>query len=392
MKIGYFVGKYPYASPVPDYEYGGLEVAAQELAVSMSRRGHNIHVFTTSAGYKKSIEKRENLTIYRYGTNVRFYNRNLSLGLLFKPLGYEMDVLHLHVGSSPFELFAALLYIKKRRKPLVITYHGDVIPSRRGLLYRSSVYLYNATAQKLLDYAYVIISPSRCYINASVLLKKYEYKAISIPNGINFDDFTVSYFKKDCRKRLKLSPDKNIILFVGVLHTKKGPDVLIKAMPRILNEHPNTELVLIGHGAMRYELEKLAKETRVQNSVVFTGYIEERLKPLYYKAADVFCLPSTITSESFGIVNLEAMASGIPVVASRIGGIPDIVKNGENGLLMPPEDSQALADSIIFLLDNEGVRQKMGENGRRKAENYTWDKVAQRTETVYKKLLRIWNM
>jgi Glycosyltransferase len=110
---------------------------------------------------------------------------------------------------------------------------------------------------------------------------------------------------------------------------------------------------------------------------------------LYYKAADVFCLPSTMSTESFGIVNLEAMACGVPIVASKIGGIPDVVKDGENGLLVPPWDSEALADVIIYLLENEDIREKMGNIGREKVEGYSWARIAEETEKVYKEVLEV---
>ncbi|MBT9151423.1 MAG: D-inositol 3-phosphate glycosyltransferase [candidate division WS2 bacterium] len=111
------------------------------------------------------------------------------------------------------------------------------------------------------------------------------------------------------------------------------------------------------------------------------------MKPFYYNAADVFCLPSTST-ESFGIVNLEAMTCGVPIVASKIGGVPDVVKDGENGLLVQPKDYEALADAIIYLLENEDERERMGKNGREKVESYSWERIAEETEKVYSSLMR----
>ena len=115
--------------------------------------------------------------------------------------------------------------------------------------------------------------------------------------------------------------DNNIILFVGNLTPYKGPDVLVKAMQIIVKEVPDTELIFVGSGMMRDELEMLSKRLDVEKYVKFAGFVEESLKPLYYKAADVFVLPSTMSTESFGIVNLEAMKCGIPIVASKIGGM-----------------------------------------------------------------------
>ena len=107
------------------------------------------------------------------------------------------------------------------------------------------------------------------------------------------------------------------------------------------------------------------------------GFVEEEKKALYYKSADIFSLPSTNMAESFGIVNLEAMASGIPMVGSNLGGIPDIVNEGENGLLAKPCDYQSLANSLLKLLKDDDLRLKMGNNGKRMVADYSWDKIAQ---------------
>ena len=138
---------------------------------------------------------------------------------------------------------------------------------------------------------------------------------------------------------------------------------------------------------MREELVRLCKKLDVEKYVGFAGFIEESMKPFYYRAADVFCLPSTMSAESFGIVNLEAMACSVPIVASKVGGVPDVVKDEENGLLVQPRDSEELADAIIYLLKNEDVREKIGKNGRKKVENYSWEKIAEETEKVYNEVI-----
>ena len=387
MKIGYFVGKFPYLNDIPGYRYGGGEVVAYNLAINMAKRGHNVHVFTTSANHREFIENREGLIIHRYRTIVKMIQRNISLGLVFKPLKELLDIVHVHVGCTPFELIGSLQYAKINKKPLIVTYHGDVVPSYDGLMYKSSVQIYNIATKKVLEYADTIVTPSRYYINESLFLEDYKYKIVEIPNGINLRDFEVPYSKEECRRKLGLSVDKRIILFLGVLHPKKGPDILLKAMPSVISEIPDSELVIVGDGVMRRELEELSRKYEVKGHVKFVGFVDENLKPLYYKAADVFCLPSIITSESFGIVNLEAMACGVPVVASKIGGIPDVVKNGKTGLLVPPRDPKALAEAIICLLQDENVRRKMGRNARKKAENYSWKRIAEKYERVYEELI-----
>jgi len=387
MRVGYFVHRFPYSNATENYKYGGGEVVAYNLAISMAKRGHNIHVFTTSATYKDSVEKNGNIAVHRYGTLAQILQRGISPNLILKPLKHEVDIVHVHIGSSPLELITALLYTKLKKKPLVATYHGDVIPSRKSIAYRSSVWLYNAVVRKVLDSADIIISPSEYYINESIFLGKYHDKVVSIPNGINLEDFDIPYSKKECREKLRLPTDKKIILFLGVLHPKKGPDVLLKAMPRVLSKVPNTELVIAGDGIMRGELEELSEKLGIKDYVNFTGFIPENLKPLYYNSADVFCLPSRMSTEVFPMVLLEASASGLPMVVSDLNTFKCIIEDGYNGLFTKRGNKNSLADAIIYLLENEEARKEMGRNAREKVENYSWERIAEMTEKVYEQVI-----
>ena len=396
MKIGYFVSEFPYKNHSKErhfkkYSYGGSVVVTYNLAVNMAHRDSEINVFTTSIDSKDSIEKYENMTIYRYGTNFRALNYNISFGLLYKPIKYDVDIIHVHSGGAPTGLLAVLPYTKIKNKPLVLTYHGDINVVLNKFSYKSAVYFYDKLIDILLSYAKVIISPSEYYIEKSRFLRKYRDKIVVIPNGINIEEFNIPYSKEECRGKLGLSTDENIILFVGFIHPHKGPDVLIKAMPKIIKEFPNTKSIFVGKEGEKGNLEGLElllKKLGVEKYVKFAGFVEESLKPFYYMAADVFCLPSMTTHESFGIVNLEAMACGVPIVASKIGGVPDVVKDGENGLLVPPRDSETLADAIIYLLENEDIREKMGKNGREKTKDYSLEKIAEMTERVYERVAK----
>lgn len=385
MKIGYYIRYFPYKnrSLLHPVLYAGPEVVAYNLALNMAKRGHEVKIFTISVDRRDSVEKYENITIYRYAKSFSVGYFNISFGLFYKPLKHQVDIVHAH--SSGIAGFTAIQYARRKHIPFVLTHHGELsVESLDNFIQRMCASFYkNHLMEKVLSYPNVIISPSEYFINESRFLGKYRDKVIVIPNGVNIEDFDIPYSKEECREKLKLSLNKNLILFVGNLASRKGLDILVKAMPKIIKKNPDTELVFVGSGWMKEKLERLSKKIGVEKSVEFAGFIKENLKPLYYKAADIFVLPSTSTSESFGIVNLEAMACGVSIVASRIGGVPNVVKNGQNGLLVPPGDSEALTDAIIYLLENEDVREKMGRNGRKKVEDYSWDKIAEKTEKVY---------
>ena len=386
MKIGYFTTKFPYSQSFEEYSYGGSTLAAYYLAVEIAKRGHEIDVFTTSANSKASIEKHENMMIYRYGTNFRVLTSNISFGLFRKPAKHDVDIAHEHF-DIPHGPFAGLRYAKKKKVPLVVTYHGGWEASYGGLVRRMAIAFHNRyLVDKLLSYANTIISPSEYYIDGSRFLRKYRDKIVVIPNGINLNDFDIPYSKEECREKLGLPLNKKIILFFGYLSPYKGPDVLVKAMPKIIKEISDVELVFAGKGVMKNELETLSKKLGVEKNVKFVGFVGDSFKKaLFYKSADVFALPSF--SEIFGIVNLEAMACSVPIIASKIGGIPDIVKDGETGLLVLPRDSKALADAVIYLFENEDIREQMGKNGRKKVEDYSWETIAEETEKVYEGLI-----
>ena len=387
MKVGYFTTKFPYTQSFEEYSYGGSILAAYYLAMEMAKRGYEIDVFTTSVNSKDSVEGHGNMTIYRYGTNFRVLSSNISFGMFRKPINQDVNIAHEHF-DIPHGPFAGLRYAKRKNVPLVVTYHGDWEASYGGLIRRIGIAFHNKyLVDKVLSYANVIISPSEYYINGSRFLRKYRDKIVVIPNGINLRDFDIPYTKEECRRKLRLPRDKKILLFFGYLSPYKGPDVLVRTMSRVVKDVPDTELVFVGKGVMKNELEMISKRLGVEKNVKFAGFVEESLKALYYKAADVFVLPSTMSTESFGIVNLEAMACSLPIIASRIGGVPDVVKDGENGLLVPPRDSEKLADAIIYLLENKGIRERMGKNGRKKVEDYSWERIAEETEKVYEVLI-----
>ena len=392
MKIGYFTHTHPYKNPITgemikEYTGGGVGNVSYNIAVEMAKRGHDVHIFTSSIDSKESVEKYENITIYRYKKSFTIGSAPISIDILYKPLrlGLDLDIVHAHAGNPPAPI-AAYWYAKKKNKPFVVSCHGDVQWNWGGFMRRTSVYFYGKyLLDKILSYADVVISASEYYINESKILGKYRDKTVVIPYGINLTDFDIQHSKEECREKLGLPPDDRIMLFLGGFAPHKGPDVLLKAMPRIVNEVPDVKLVFVGSGGMRAQLEGLSKKLDVEKHIKFAGFVEDVFKALYYKSSDVFILPSF--SECFPLVNLEAMACGIPIVASKIGGVPDGVKDGENGLLVPPGDSEALADAIIYLLENKDEGEKMGKNGRKKVENYSWEKVAEETEKVYLSLI-----
>ena len=154
----------------------------------------------------------------------------------------------------------------------------------------------------------------------------------------------------------------------------------------VKREIPNSRLIVVGPGSRpRKKYEKWARQKDLPD-VVFAGYVSYAELPRYYKTADVFCAPAT-SRESFGIVLLEAMALGKPIVATDIDGYASVVTHGDEGLLMPPKDSRELARALILVMRDETLRQQMGARGVIKARKYSWEQIAQKVFEYYVRVL-----
>ena len=211
-------------------------------------------------------------------------------------------------------------------------------------------------------------------------------KITVIPLGVDMDRFRPAA-KADARQRLGLSLDERIVLFVGRLEPLKGVDILIGAAS-MLDSDVDCSVLIVGGDETTHqqvaELQGLASALGVGERVAFVGAVDHDLLPLYYNAADICVVPSHY--ESFGLVAVEAMASGLPVVASRVGGLTGTVKDGETGYLIPWLCPEPFAERIELLLDNEPLRVSLGEAGREAVGRYRWENVAGAVLEVYASL------
>jgi phosphatidylinositol alpha-mannosyltransferase len=202
-----------------------------------------------------------------------------------------------------------------------------------------------------------------------------------IPNGVDLDCFSCGVSPID-----EFGDGKINILFVGRLEKRKGLNYLIEAHKHIKQEIPNSRLIIVGPGTrLRNKYEKRVAQNGLKD-VVFVGCVSHDELPRYYKTADIVCAPAT-GKESFGIVLLEAMALGKPVVASNIDGYASIMTHGVEGLLVPPRDEKALAQALVSLMASESLRQQMGAKGRLTAAEYDWKRIVQRVVDYYAKVL-----
>jgi len=219
-----------------------------------------------------------------------------------------------------------------------------------------------------------------------------------IPCGVNLDLFH-PIDRRRAREELGIPPDRRLLLFVGRLDPVKGLDVLLEAMCELTRRlrpcrAQDLSLAVIGGDreshleAMMTDLScytEIRRELGLEDLVVFIGSRAQDALPLYYSAAEVCVMPSLY--ESFGMVALEAMACGTPVIASRVGGLTYTVRDGETGFLVPERDPKALAARLEELLTDEGLRRRMGERAVEVAAGYSWSVVAEAIEALYGELV-----
>jgi phosphatidylinositol alpha-mannosyltransferase len=202
-----------------------------------------------------------------------------------------------------------------------------------------------------------------------------------IPNGISSRDFCPDVPAID-----KFRDGKLNLLFVGRLERRKGLNYLLKAYRQVQREVPNSRLIVVGPGtSLKPWYQTMVRRYHLKD-VTFVGYVSCEELPRYYKTADVFCAPAT-GRESFGIVLLEAMSLGKPVVASNIEGYASVITDGVDGLLVPPKDTRALAEALISVMTDESLRRKLGARAKARAQEYDWDHIARQVMDYYIKVL-----
>jgi glycosyltransferase involved in cell wall biosynthesis len=217
-----------------------------------------------------------------------------------------------------------------------------------------------------------------------------EFKAIGvpkekiaiIPNGIDLEEYKQLPIGNPFRKRLDIKENEKIVLTIGRLEKIKGFQYLIKALPSIIQEVGSTKLVIAGpdfnYGS---KLKKLTEETNVQENVIFYGPINGKEKFEAFSAANIVAVPSLY--EGFGMLLLEAMAAGKPLVATNTGAAPEIIKNGKNGILAGSGDVEDLAGKIIKLLSDDQLMYLIGQESRKTVEAFNWEKVSEQIHKLY---------
>jgi glycosyltransferase involved in cell wall biosynthesis len=349
-------------------------------ARELIKRGHDVTVFTLDYG-GLSYDDPDYLNIVRMKTPFIYGDGGIAPQLYSMLKGF--DVMHLHFpfyGSAEYVYMASLL----RGQKYFLTYHSDVYGTT--LLKKTIISAYNKLLLKrLVSRAALVGALSLEHLRSTRVAPFLDWdRVVEIPNGIDIDKFKPREKSQELLEKHGLD-GKVVVLFVGNFQVYKGLHFLIEAISRIEDEKVSLLIVGGGYEEKRYREQVLTMG--LQHRVVFAGpkSPEEDL-PFYYNLSDFIVLPSTHT-ESFGMVALEAMASGKPAIVSSIPGPSQLVSDGEDGLITKVADVNDLKEKIEFLARDENKRLDMGRIARKKAvEQYSWEGIGRNLE---KYLLRI---
>ncbi len=337
---------------------GGLELHVAALAQSLQALGE-AHV-TVVAGQEGRAPARheayDGIEVHRALTLARVARTPVTLGMRSLIRATRPDVLHFHSPHPWGELVAPLADACIR---VVVTYHHDVVRQR---VLRP---FYAPILERVLDRADRIIVWSPQLAASSVALRHHTRKLVVIPGGIDTRRFTPTNASRMAAAALRhsLAPVGPVVLFIGRLVYYKGVHHLLRALVNV-----TASLVVVGTGAEQPALIALARELGVAERVHFVGEAADEMIPLYLQASDVLVLPSCARTEAFGLVQLEAHASGIPTISTALPtGVTYVNEHEVTGLVVPPADSDALARALHLLLRDNSLRLRLGAQAQRRA-------------------------
>lgn len=357
------VGKYyaPYR--------GGIETHLEVLC-QMLRHEVELEVLVANGDRRDVVECVDGVEVTRVGTAFTLAGAPVCPGMVRRIRASEADIVHLHLPNPA----AVMAYLASgHRGRLVVSYHSDVV--RQRFLDAA----FRPIQRRLLERADAIIAATPNYVRSSPVLSRHRERCRVIPYGIPIQ---LLEHRKEEAEHIRARFGPRLVMSVGRLVYYKGFEHLVEAMRMV-----DGKLLIVGDGPLRGELESRIRQLRLEDRVILLGKVEDTTP--YYQAADVFALASVARSEAFGIVQIEAMACGKPVVNTDLdSGVPYVSRDGESGLTVPPARPEALARAIGRLLDDPELCARYGRAARRRVEEeFSRDVMSKRMLQLYHEVL-----
>lgn len=351
---------------------GGIETHLQALCGELCGP-LDLRVIVASEDRQAVEETLDGVRISRVPTRLTLASTPLCPGMVRAIGSSSVDLIHIHLPNPT----AVLAYLASGQvAPLIVTYHSDTV--RQKLLGP----LFAPFLHRALSRASAIIATSPDYLRTSAVLHRHRDRCHVIPYGIALDEF--AHADPSAVAEIRQRYGERMVLSVGRLVYYKGFEYLIHAMKQVRGK-----LLIIGDGPLREKLCSLAADLNISDKVVLAGEIQNQQVVPYYHAAQVFALASIARSEAFGIVQIEAMAAGLPVVNTRLdSGVPFVSLDQQTGLTVPPADPDSLAAAINRLLDDEALRRSLGRAAATRArQEFSLESMTTKTLALYDRVV-----
>ncbi len=358
--------------------FGGMETVVASMAEGVAALGHEVIVLVhADDGDTRPRHPAPGVTVLRapYRLAVGSLALSPAYARLYREWRAWADVVHVH---TPFPIADLLTALWPPKAPVVVTWHSDIV--RQKLL----KYAVAPFAHRLCRRAAAIHCSAEFIRRDSTFLPPYRDKICVIPFGRAVESFVAAAADEAAKATIRAAQGGRFALAVGRLVYYKGFDILLQAAATL----PDLRLAIIGEGPMQAELEGMISALNLAGRVTLLGGVSADALAAHYAAADLFVLPSTHRSETFALVQVEAMAAGLPIINTRLPtGVPEVSPDGVTGLTVPPGDARALAAALQTLWNDADLRQRLGIAGRARALSvYSQSAAAERFVTLYESL------
>ncbi|HOW13090.1 MAG TPA: glycosyltransferase [Candidatus Pacearchaeota archaeon] len=338
---------------------GGVESVVQQIAEGLNKKNdYQVDVLVCQPQGKKSVENINGVNIFRASSCGVLLGMPISFDFfkIYKNIFKNYDAVFLHY---PFPLSFLAYFLFSPRKKLYVWYHSDIVRQKFFEFFLKPIHLF------VLKRAQKIFVSNPNLIFSSNYLKKFKEKCIVIPFGIEIEKFKLTEEIKNEAFAIKSKFGSPLVLAVGRLVYYKGFKYLIEAAQNV-----DAKFLIIGNGPLERELKNLINKLGLENKVFIISSVKNLIP--YYYACDVFVLPSIFKSETFGIVLLEAMACGKPIISTELGtGTSWININNQTGFVVDPQNSKELAEKIDLILKDANLRKKFEANALRRAKDFS---------------------
>ena len=341
---------------------GGIETLVKQYSEELGKyKNIELRTLVCRDGIGKTCSENINgVRLTRTGSFGTYFSCPVSMSFLkiFRKMSAKADIIHIHV---PFPLADLALLLSGYSGKVIVSWHSDVVKQKKLLR------LYKPLMKYLLNRADCILVATEGHIYGSEFLPEYRHKCRILPYGINPADY-LNIQKIPFLTEKATNPESIKVFFTGRLVYYKGVDVLINAFRNVKN---NCELFIAGTGIIESKLKEKVRKYGLNDRVHFLGFLPDKQLKQAFSDCDIFVLPSVERSEAFGIVQLEAMIYGKPVINTSLpSGVPYVSIHETTGITVQPKNSVQLADAINILRKNKNLRERLGKNGQKRVLEY----------------------